>query len=255
MEDDVWWVSSDHSDADKKKRRQFDCWCAACGSQCNWRNPNRLLVILDSEDPQRSKNVQGTCAAAGDLCQYCFFLMLLANLQSGSHQRMVQTVCEELQEASRKHLSDELRKFIEGSHQGGGQGRRVDVLSGGGEGDEAGLLGKETLLAHVRESAEELTLRMEEARSRPSWMPPWRCLLLDEDWHLLCQAVHAEAQQQDWQGMCEKCWELRKDLQVTMSGRGERVRVLWSRFHCRASSILKLVRRRRWRPGRCGRSS
>ena len=71
---------------------------------------------------------------------------------------------------------------------------------------KAGLLGKETLLAHVRESAEELTLRMEEACSRPSWMPPWRRLLLDEDWHLLCQAVHAEAQQQDWQGMCEKFW-------------------------------------------------
>ena len=87
--------------------------------------------------PQRSKNVQGTCAAAGDLCQSCFFLILLANLQSGSHQRMEQTVCEELQEASRKYLSDELKKFIEGSHPGGGQGRRVDVLSGGVEGDES----------------------------------------------------------------------------------------------------------------------
>ena len=55
--------------------------------------------------------------------------------------------------------------------------------------------------------------------------------------------------------MCEKLWELRKDLQVTMARRGERVRVLWSRFDRRASSILKLVQmeaRKKVRQEQCG---
>ena len=39
--------------------------------------------------------------------------------------------------------------------------------------------------------------------------------------------------------MCEKFWELRKDPQVTMAGRGERLRVLWSRFDRRVSSIFE----------------
>ena len=44
----TWWVSSEHGDGKKKKTRQCNWWCAACGGQHDWRVPNRVSVIQDS---------------------------------------------------------------------------------------------------------------------------------------------------------------------------------------------------------------
>ena len=30
--------------------KQCNWWCAACGGQCDWKNPNRVLVIQDNTE-------------------------------------------------------------------------------------------------------------------------------------------------------------------------------------------------------------
>ena len=42
-------------------KKQCNWWCAACGGQHNWRHPNRILVVQDSTDPQRSPPPNGAC--------------------------------------------------------------------------------------------------------------------------------------------------------------------------------------------------
>ena len=49
----------------KRGKKQCNWWCAACGGQYNWRNPNRVLVIQDSKDPQRGEGVSGHAPPQG----------------------------------------------------------------------------------------------------------------------------------------------------------------------------------------------
>ena len=49
IEDCVWWVSTRHGD------EQCNWWCAACGGQYTWRNPNGVLVLQDSTDRREAK--------------------------------------------------------------------------------------------------------------------------------------------------------------------------------------------------------
>ena len=48
IEDCIWWVSTRHG------KKQCNWWCAACGDQYSWKNPNRYLVIHDSADPSKA---------------------------------------------------------------------------------------------------------------------------------------------------------------------------------------------------------
>ena len=46
LEDYIWWVSTGHGDSNKKKKkRHCSWWCAVCGGKCEWRAPNRILVV------------------------------------------------------------------------------------------------------------------------------------------------------------------------------------------------------------------
>ena len=47
---------------------QCNWWCAACGGQCDWRNPNRILVMQDSTD-RREATVFGVHAAPDGVCE------------------------------------------------------------------------------------------------------------------------------------------------------------------------------------------
>ena len=46
-------VSMEHGDSAKSRKKQRNLWCAACGSQYNWRDPNRVLFFQDSADHLR----------------------------------------------------------------------------------------------------------------------------------------------------------------------------------------------------------
>ena len=54
LEDYIWWVSQEIVSAGKKKK-QCNLWCAACGGQSNWRNPNRVLIIQDGVGASEAK--------------------------------------------------------------------------------------------------------------------------------------------------------------------------------------------------------
>ena len=60
LEDDILWVSSGHCDSNNMKKKQCNWWCAACGGQCGWRVPSRVLVIQDSTDPEKHKYFEHT---------------------------------------------------------------------------------------------------------------------------------------------------------------------------------------------------
>ena len=42
FENYIWWVSSKHG------KKQCNWWRAAHGGQCDWRNPDRVLIMQDS---------------------------------------------------------------------------------------------------------------------------------------------------------------------------------------------------------------
>ena len=58
-------------------------WCAACGGQYDWRNPNRILVIQGSTDHQEAKIVRAHAAPHGMCDNLVNTLKLLANQQTG----------------------------------------------------------------------------------------------------------------------------------------------------------------------------
>ena len=45
LEDYIWWVTTGHGDGNNRKTKHYNLWCAACGGQCEWRAPNRVLVV------------------------------------------------------------------------------------------------------------------------------------------------------------------------------------------------------------------
>ena len=49
LEDYIWWVSRRHGDSSKRRQKQCNWWCGACGGHFNWRDPNGALVIQDGE--------------------------------------------------------------------------------------------------------------------------------------------------------------------------------------------------------------
>ena len=88
LEDYIWLVSTRHG-------------------QYSWKNPNRVLVTLDSADPSKAKVFRATFACENLMCD----LKLLANQPTGGDS-VVDTIFG-LQEQSRLKIVDELRRFTE----------------------------------------------------------------------------------------------------------------------------------------------
>ena len=51
----IWRVSSGHGDGNNSKKKHCNWWCAACGGQHDWENPNRVSVIQDNTDRSEAK--------------------------------------------------------------------------------------------------------------------------------------------------------------------------------------------------------
>ena len=92
-------------------KKQCIWWCAACGGQYNWRDPNRVLVAHDSADFSEAK-VFGAHAVPPGACEnrVCA-VKFLANQQTGG-DNLVESIFEVLQEQSRLKITNVPRSFI-----------------------------------------------------------------------------------------------------------------------------------------------
>ena len=82
--------------------------------QCNWSDPNRVLVFLDSAYPQRGEGVADARSATGDVRKsHVWALKMLAKQQTGGDSPRGQDLRRFCQEQSRMKLTNELRRFIE----------------------------------------------------------------------------------------------------------------------------------------------
>ena len=172
LDDYIWWVSTGHGDGNNSKKKHCNWWCAACGGQCEWRAPNRILAVQIGANADRAKVFKAHAAPLGLCDNLVNALKLLANqqkdgdspIQSGLHER------------SRKGIMDGLRSFIEaGIH------RKPKISEAFPE-------------ATISEGADELTLGADEVGTQRAFInskhiererPP----LVDADWHAFCQAI------------------------------------------------------------------
>ena len=74
-EDHIWWVSSVHG------KKQCGWWCAACGGQCDWRAPGRILVTQRSPNANDAKVLKAHAAPLGLCDNLVNALKFLANQQ------------------------------------------------------------------------------------------------------------------------------------------------------------------------------
>ena len=81
-------------------------WCAACGGQCDWKAPNRVLVIQDGMNRRNAKAFRAHAAPQGICDNLINVLKLLANQQKDG-DNLVRIVLEN----SRLRRMDGLRKF------------------------------------------------------------------------------------------------------------------------------------------------
>ena len=70
LEDYIWCVSTGHGDSSKKKKRQCNWWCAACGCQYDRRNPSKVLAL---GHPLVDHWVSGKSAPPGGVAGPFFF--------------------------------------------------------------------------------------------------------------------------------------------------------------------------------------
>ena len=52
----IWRVSSGLADVKKKKKKQCNWLCAACGGQYDWKNPKRIFLIHKSTDRRENQS-------------------------------------------------------------------------------------------------------------------------------------------------------------------------------------------------------
>ena len=86
-------------------------WCAACGGQYNWRNPNRILVIQESTNRQEAK-VFRTHAPQHGVCDTLFNALKLLVNQYQDGDSLVRVLVEGFHASSRLKMMDEIQKFI-----------------------------------------------------------------------------------------------------------------------------------------------
>ena len=71
LEDNIWWVSTG--------KKHCSWWCAICGERCEWRSPNRILVVQLRTNEDEAKGFRAHAVPQG-LCENLInALKLLAN--------------------------------------------------------------------------------------------------------------------------------------------------------------------------------
>ena len=114
LEDYIWWFSMGHGDSRKKGKKQCSRWCAACGGQCNWRNPNRVFGHTGPCGSQRREGVSGACPATQSRARNkCVCSQVAGDLAGRAEIASWTTIFEGLQEQSRLTVTNELGRFIE----------------------------------------------------------------------------------------------------------------------------------------------
>ena len=88
IEDYIWWLSTRHW------KKQCNWWCAACGGQYGWRNPNGVLVTQDCTDRSEAKVFRAHAPPQGASLKF-----FLTNQQLESDSRL-QVLVEGHQEES-----------------------------------------------------------------------------------------------------------------------------------------------------------
>ena len=103
LEDYIWWV------AGRKGRNNW--WCAICGEKYDWKQPNRLLVVLTGDSIEQATVFKAHAAPQGLCANLVNALILLANQQEDG-DGLVQNIVTNLGKESRKGLTDGLRELI-----------------------------------------------------------------------------------------------------------------------------------------------
>ena len=103
-EDHIWWVSSGHG------KKQWSWWCAACESQYDDKNSNRVLFFQVSKDRTQAKVFRAHAPQQGMCENLVNGLTLLANQQKYGDSP-VKMVVQGLQERCRLRIVEGLRKF------------------------------------------------------------------------------------------------------------------------------------------------
>ena len=112
LEDYIWWVSTEHRDGSKSKKKQRNWWCAACCGQYDLRAPNRVLVIQDSTDSREANVFRAHAAPQGMPENLINSLKLLTNQQKCS-DGPVENIVTGFLKQSRRSIMNGLGKFME----------------------------------------------------------------------------------------------------------------------------------------------
>ena len=97
LEDYVWWVSGG---------KTAKWWCAICGEEYDWRQPNRLLVVQTGDSVSQAKVFKAHAVPQGFCGNLINALKLLANQQDDG-DGLIQNVVINLGEgAGRASLMD-----------------------------------------------------------------------------------------------------------------------------------------------------
>ena len=87
----------------------------------------------------------------------------------------------------------------------------------------------------IWEGADELTLRAEEEGTLPAFFGTtevgdsrWRPLLVDVDWHAICQAIFCGVEGSGWETVYYNHKELHKAVKCKKSGENKKAKALWS---------------------------
>ena len=203
----------ENEDSSKSKRKHCNWWCAACGGQCNWSDPNRVLVFQDSVCPSEAKVSrthalpQGTCENHMCGLSRCWRRSRRAETASWTRSPKVLSGTEQ----------DETHEGAEEDHRGGqepgGKDRRTREELGGNQGGQIQFNIEMFLNAITGEGVEELTLREGEEGMLRSFISTINVEdsrpgspLVDEDCHAICQAIYKGSR---WSGMGEFVQQVR----------------------------------------------
>ena len=86
-------------------------WCAICGERCDWREPNRLLVVQPGEGFEQAKVFKAHAVPQWLFATWINALKLLANQQEDG-DGLQQNIVTNLGKRSRKGLTDGLCELI-----------------------------------------------------------------------------------------------------------------------------------------------
>ena len=191
----------DTETATTERKRHRSWWCAACGSQHEWRAPNIILVVQLGTNPNEAKVFKAHAAPQGLCDNLINALKLLANHPKDGDSP-IRSFVTGLHERSTKGNHGRAKKLHRSRQpQCGGSGSFA-------QGHKAVLCPEaefqEYQVAAIRD---ELTLRADEVGTLKACVlidhiedDRWEPQLVDADWHAFCLAIYRGIE-----GMDEKC--------------------------------------------------